>query len=296
MDDIYNRIIAGICDRNRISSEVSLRQYLRHLQPHALKLWQSYRNDNVTVDYTDFDTQAAYLLRYYPLYAAMTRQIFEDLNQNILFSTQHIQACFFGAGPAPETVGLITYLEDNFPCLLSAQFKIYDIAADSWRHSRRITNNYLIKEYFLGLCKLNASPIDLLDINTFEPIEYDITNSMIFVFQNCLNEMGNDLNTFLKNIGFLVRKMPRRSILIIADQSNYRSSNRLMNRIESYILAMRQGNIMRSHTQGGITFQSRDLLPPIPVVIKKYLLTGEHGLIPRHSVDFNYLAFRKNAK
>ncbi|BAZ47833.1 hypothetical protein NIES4103_04370 [Nostoc sp. NIES-4103] len=294
MHRIYENILNGICEINQISSYESLKKYLKDLQPYALSLWQSYRRENVKVNYSDLNIQAAYLIRYYPLYAAMTLQVFKDLSQRtLLLSNNTLQVCLFGAGPAPEAVGLINYLKNEFPHLIFAEFKAYDLAADAWGYSRYITKNYLLKEYFAGYFTLNGFSTDMRQINAFKSIKYDIQSSMIFVIQNCLNEIDKEPNIFLENIGFLVNEMPEGSILAIADQSNYNSTNILLNRVESYVRDIGQGDIIRSYTEGGISFHSLKMLPEIPPVIRECLLTGQNGLIPRSSVKFNYLAFQK---
>ena len=95
---------------------------------------------------------------------------------------------------------------------------------------------------------------------------------------------------FLDNISFLIKEMPQRSILVIADQNNYSSVLNLMKRIEDCIRGISQVSIIRSQTAGIISFDALNALPPIPRIIRENLLTGEDKLIPRRWVSFNYLA------
>lgn len=297
LNDIYEHVLTGICNFKGIGSEDedSLSLYLQSLKPYARRLWQSYRSSSVEVNYRESDAQAAYFIRYYPYYAQMTREVLESLHRDALpFESSHVQACFFGAGPAPETIGLINYLNNNFPNVTSVQVQTYDIAADTWWISRDITRNYLVPCYWQGQFILNADIINLGDSNALYKIINVIKNSSLFVVQNCLNEvLTANADIFLDNISFLVSEMPQRSILVIADQNNYFLVLNLMKRIEDCIRGINQASIIRSHTAGSIGFDARIALPPIPRIIRENLLTGEDQLIPRRRVSFNYLVVQK---
>lgn len=293
LNDIYEHVLTGICNFKGIGSEDedSLSQYLQSLKPYAKRLWQSYRSSSVEVDYCEPDVQAAYFIRYYPHYAQMTREFLESLHRDALpFEPSHVQACFFGAGPAPETIGLINYLKNNFPNVTSVQVQTYDIATDTWWRSRDITRNYLVPRYWQRQFILNADTINLVDSNALYRIRNIINNSTLFVVQNCLNEVTANADIFLNNISFLVNEMPQRSILVIADQNNYPSVLNLMALIEDCIRGISQVSIIRSRTAGTISFDALNALPPIPRIIRENLLTGEDKLIPRRWVSFNYLA------
>jgi uncharacterized protein YjbI with pentapeptide repeats len=296
LDNIYEHILTGICSLNEISreDEDNLGQYLQSLKPYAIKLWQSYRSERVNIDYHDYNAQAAYLIRYYPHYAQMTREVFDSLSPDILpFRSSSLQACFFGAGPVPEAIGLINYLKHKFLNINAVKFNAYDIAADSWWISRDITRNYLVPPYWDRQFILNAYALNLCEINALDKIKTAIKNSSLFMVQNCLNEFVNSSELFVENIAFLVSEMPANSIIIIADQNNYSSVVNLMRKTESRIMSIPEASVIRSHSAGLISLDSLNALPPIPQVIRENLLTGEDKLIPRRWISFNYIAIQK---
>jgi hypothetical protein len=55
--------------------------YLQSLQPDVKRLRSSFHTNHVRVDYSNYNTQAAYLLAYYPHYVEMTYRVLESLQQ-----------------------------------------------------------------------------------------------------------------------------------------------------------------------------------------------------------------------
>lgn len=73
---MYSNILAAIQHIEKIDNP---EQYLQSLQPYVRQLRNSYCSSTVTVNYSDFNTQAAYLLAYYPQYAEMTYRYIKDI-------------------------------------------------------------------------------------------------------------------------------------------------------------------------------------------------------------------------
>lgn len=109
---MYAEILEGICQRNQLADEAACVEYLRGLQPHARRLWQSYRRQSVVADYADPATQEAYLLRYFPYYSLPLKKELDRLHQGgcELPKAELLKAAFFGCGPGPEVVGLMQHL------------------------------------------------------------------------------------------------------------------------------------------------------------------------------------------
>jgi hypothetical protein len=287
---MYSYILDGLVKHNQINN---VELYLQSLQYYVKQLRQSYKVNQVRVDYSDSNIQAAYLLAYYPQYTEMTYKVLCDLNHNYLHpcfvGSRELQACFFCAGPAPETVAWVKYLSSNYSTAKYAVAHTYDIAANTWSKSREITKNVVA-----SLCPgweftLNGYNLNLCQQNAFPSIRDIIQTSNLFFVQNCLNEFISNSEIFINNLDFLITEMPANSIIIRADL-NYKSVVSLMEQIEAYVSISTKSKIIRSYTAGDIHLHSSLILPPI---LKNNLLTGADGLIPKSNINFKYLAIQK---
>lgn len=289
---MYTHILDGLTNFHQINN---LDLYLQGLQPHVKHLRQNYRSDNVTVDYSDPSVQAAYLLAYYPQYTEMTYEVLRNLDRNYLdrcfAERRNLQACFFGAGPAPEIVSWVKYLNCNYSNAKYVVAYTYDIAATTWGKSREVTKHLVSQIFPQTQLALHGNNINLCQANALFQLKYVIRECHLFFIQNCLNELAQSSQAFMNNMDFLFAEMPSNSILVLADLSNYRSVITLMNQVETYVNDRAKFRIIRSYTTGAYNFRS--LLTPPPIITKN-LLTGDNGLIPRKNISFNFLAIQKN--
>jgi len=288
---MYTHILDGLKNFNQINN---LELYLQDLQPYVKRLRQNYWSNNVKVDYSDPNVQAAYLLAYYPQYTEMTDEVLRNLAQNELnkcfAQRRELQACFFGAGPAPETVSWVKYLDHNHSAARYVVAHTYDLAAATWSGSREVTK-HLVSQLFPDIkLTLNGTNINLCQMNALFPIRHIIQNCCLFFVQNCLNEFVENSQVFINNIDFIFTEMPVNSVLVLADLSNYNSVIALMEQVETYVSNKANLTIIRSYTTGAYNFRS---LLTQPTVITKNLLTGDNGLIPRKNIKFNFLAVQK---
>lgn len=288
---MYTDILDGLANFNQINN---LELYLQDLQPYVKCLRQNYWSSNVRVDYSAPSIQAAYLLAYYPQYTEMTYEVLCNLADNHLnkcfAQRRELQACFFGAGPAPETVSWVKYLNRNYSTTKYVIAHTYDIAADTWSRSRKITK-HLVSQLFPHLNFIfNGTNLNLCKMNSLFSLRHIIQNCCLFFIQNCLNEIGDSSQTFINNIGFILTEMPSYSILVLADLSKYKSVTTLMEQVETYVSSRDTLKIIRSYTKGAYNFRS---LLTQPSVITENLLTGDNGLIPRRNINFNFLAIQK---
>jgi magnesium-transporting ATPase (P-type) len=114
MDKLYEYILEGLRNLSQTKqTENKFIAYLQSLQVEVKNLRQSYRNNSVSVNYSRVEVQSAYLITYYPQYAEMTRHILEQVELShktlFLFEQKHLEVCLFGAGAAPEVVGLVSF-------------------------------------------------------------------------------------------------------------------------------------------------------------------------------------------
>lgn len=268
-DNVYNNLLNHFEDTNNIDN---LEQYLQQLQPYVRDLRQTYRANFVEANYLDYKTQAAYFIAYYPHYVQMTYKVLEDLARNNITlpfkGLDRLQACFFGAEPAPEFLGWINYLKTYHNNINNVMGHTYDIAAAGWTKTRRTTVSLVSRSWLDRRFVLNASNLNLCQKNSLHSLRPVIKNCCLFLAQNCLNEIAASPENFIENVDFLVDTMPSNSIFIMADL-NYDSMIGLMNQTEVSLRNKSQAIIARSHTTGTLRFSSSI---PIPAIILKIFL------------------------
>jgi hypothetical protein len=101
---MHDIILKGLSSLHGLSSEQELSCFLRELKPTARCLWKAYQSNVANVSYRKQTIQAAYMLRYFPHYAEVTRIALDELFvQGVLpFQEELLYVNLFGCGPAPE--------------------------------------------------------------------------------------------------------------------------------------------------------------------------------------------------
>ena len=314
LNNLYHLIIENLIDLNRLQAKsLSIKSYLQSLQPDVKRLRSSFHTNHVSVDYSNYNTQAAYLLAYYPHYVEMTYRALESLQQKdpslmqLVFDKKHLKVCLFCAGAAPEALGLLSFLRQFYPEVKSIVIYSYDLYSDTWRISQDITKNIInncFKDYHFALL---SHHLDINQIDSFFSIVSNIKDSNIFMFQNCLNEFGEndkDLKTILENMKFLSENMPSHSFMFINDLRLYTQVNRIIDSIISIINDLNKTNFDDYNEQAFLINKSMEETFKSSIAISdnvtKYLLTGANNLIPRKIINYNYLSvykiFRKESK
>ena len=126
LNNLYHLIIENLIDLNRLQGKsLSIKSYLQSLQPDVKRLRSSFHTNHVSVDYSNYNTQAAYLLAYYPHYVEMTYRVLESLQEKdpslmqLVFDKKHLKVCLFCAGAAPEALGLLSFIKQFYPAVKS---------------------------------------------------------------------------------------------------------------------------------------------------------------------------------
>jgi|688.fasta_scaffold14142_11 hypothetical protein len=307
MKDLYQFILKDLQVLSQIQkNERDFILYLQSLQNEVKNLRQSYRTNSVSVDYSRAEVQAAYLITYYPQYAEMTRHILEKINTShhnlFLFEQKHLKVCLFGAGAAPEAIGLASFLAEYYPKVQSLEITVYDIFSDTWKIGQNITKN-IIPKLWQGQFSFSTEQIDFCQAGSFFSLENVLNNSQIFVFQNCLNELDN-FDSFNLNIRYLLSKMPNNSLLMMVDLYNYQ-------RIENFKIEIKQllqeldfqNQILCLRSAEMIEFKTEIV---IPAIITQHLLIGtprdinqkneNRFLVPKKNMRCNFLSVYKTYK
>lgn len=303
MNQLYACLLTGLRKLSHThGDDAGFERYLQSLQPYVINLRGGYRNtrnSRVKVDYSDSKTQAAYLMAYYPIYAEMTYRVLQNIDKKMLdIERNHLNVCLFGAGPAPEIPGLLSYISEKFPQVKTIHCHIFDIAATTWSIARNITLHDVVPQLWKGKFELTAEDLDFCQPGSFTRINDRIAESHLFIFQNCLNELPNPV-VFNQNITHLINTMAHKSMLIIADLRKYDASLVRKKEIEAQIRNMNDYGLkefeqeifsLRGLEQGDLDFKRTLAVPPI---VRNNLLTGADGLIPRSHVNCSCLAISK---
>jgi len=79
---MFEELLSGIFHQNGLTyAEAKQQQYVKQLRPYGKDLWQSYQQQDVTVDYSQAKTQEAYLLRYFPFYTLSVEKKLDALRE-----------------------------------------------------------------------------------------------------------------------------------------------------------------------------------------------------------------------
>ena len=70
---MHGIILEGLSVLHGLSNQQDLSNFLRELRPTTKSLWQAYRSNIVKISYRKPTMQAAYMLRYFPYHAEVTR-------------------------------------------------------------------------------------------------------------------------------------------------------------------------------------------------------------------------------
>jgi hypothetical protein len=307
MDELYEYILEGLRNSSQTKqNENEFIAYLQSLQVEVKNLRQSYRNNSVSVNYSRAAVQAAYLITYYPQYAEMTRHILEQVELShktlFLFEQKYLEVCLFGAGAAPEAVGLVSFLGEYYPNLQSLSIRVYDIYAHTWKISQRITQN-IIPKFWQGEFTFSTEELDFCQSNSFHLLDNAIANSQMFIFQNCLNELKNPVN-FNENIRYLLTQMPINSLLIMGDLRIYQKTSEFQIQVKKLLQELEfERQILCVRHSEMLDFRSAIA---IPAIITKNLLTGSFRdrnnlkpndfLIPRTQIKCNFISVYKTYK
>jgi hypothetical protein len=142
---MHDIILKGLSSRHGLSSEQELSNFLRGSRPTVRFLRQAYRSNVVNISYRKQTVQAAYMLRYFPYYAEVTRFVLDKLyRQGVLpFQEELLYVNRCGCGPAPELCGIMQFLKIRFPGSETLIVHLPDAVAESCGYSRQITLDYL---------------------------------------------------------------------------------------------------------------------------------------------------------
>lgn len=226
---ILDRVVFRNCS---LSSDRRVR--LRVLKSANDSLMESYRTNNVRVDYSCTETQNAYLVRYFPIHTNLIGSVFKaiDFKDKPLFdNSANVQVSLIGCGPCPEVVGIMDYLSNRHSDLRPV-FHAFDLIDLDWQNNRK----HVIDSTITGICpEINGHTFDLCQKNAVDPHDNTFASSQLIVMQNCLNELAiTTFSSVFENLKHVLSLMPIGSRFIAIDIINYPMSLKVLAELQAY--------------------------------------------------------------
>ena len=113
----YYTFITLFFEEEALERNISLTELIGTVQDPLRQLNESYKNDNISIDYSNPHIRLAYLYYYAPAYAVMTRILWKayEIGSHSLETLERqgqYQIGFFGAGPATEAIVAMDSLDN----------------------------------------------------------------------------------------------------------------------------------------------------------------------------------------
>ncbi len=113
----YYSFIKLFFEEEALERNISLTELIGTVQDPLRQLNESYKNDNISIDYSNPHIRLAYLYYYAPAYAVMTRILWKayEIGSHSLETLERqgqYQIGFFGAGPATEAIVAMDSLDN----------------------------------------------------------------------------------------------------------------------------------------------------------------------------------------
>ncbi len=297
LHDPYGPMLAELRQLNDTDTDEMLQESLYQVQPYVTNLRHAYKNSPSNVDFSCQHIRAAYLLAYYPYYIEPLYEILCQLSPDVVrntFGCEKIRGLFLGAGPAPEVLGLISFLNDHVPEVNIVTAYLLDKHIHGWRTGQEITRYHLAPLYWpKGQITIRPMEFDFLNPKTLEDrfVQRAMQICNLVVIQNCLNDqMGNRqaVSEMLRNI---FAQTVIGTIFMISDL-NYPAVRELISEMSDFVEESGLGEVLLPVQNQATRLCSRVEVPPI---ILNHLLIGDEAknLIPRKYTYFYSAVYRR---
>ena len=199
LHDPYGPILEVIRQKK---SQQEYYAFLEKMRDPVTDLRLRYDGLGSNVNFNNDLTRTAYLLSYFPYYIEPIYSSLCDVDPSITTSclgNKEISAAFLGAGPAPELLGLVSFLNDNQHNTKELNAYFFDKYSDSWGEYQELTCQTLGPIYWPGgHVNTKRMNFDFHDMDAVRDTEFQntIKNCDLIVIQNCLND-------HIKRIGFI---------------------------------------------------------------------------------------------
>lgn len=275
---IFEDLINGISDRNGLCDRKAKDQYLSELRPYARQVWSSYRQQNVTADYSEAKNQEAYLLRYFPFYTLPVLVELDALRADgvTLPEAELLDACFLGCGPGPEVIGLMQHLRNSEADTTMLTIKMVDVAAAAWSHAREIVRDFVAEPLWKpGLVEYESVAASLSDTKALR--QMDLEGCHLAVVQNCLNEVpAGTQPEVVDNILEVFRRLAPGAIALVIERSGYGKTLRMMKSMQKLAAGIEHLTPIGDANPAYKCISYADMLHVVPSIITDNVLY-RHG-------------------
>jgi hypothetical protein len=288
--NMLEEIFESIKDENNLHGLKKISNYLNKLKSNLKVLRSGYRKIPVKIDYKDKKNQEVYLIAYLPHYTVPIFEVLEYINEYHPSLNIPPNLCLIGAGPAPEIMGFLKFINDKFKShehTDKINIELFDIVSE-WGYARNILEN-IIRNIF-----------PKLKIYEFEDdISKNISNSSallkryrknrykrVVVIQNIINEIEQQSHeVFIENIIKCYENLVAGSFLILIDLT-YTVIFNVTYQLET---RLKKDVIMRFGGPGDVVNSRTGIF--IPEIIENNLYDSE--LWPKKRVNYGFSIFYK---
>jgi hypothetical protein len=286
--DPYEPMLAELRAINDFTDDARFFEYLHGIQSSVCNLRQRYTGTYPSADYSNPDTSIAYLLAYYPYYIEPLYDIFSRLKGKGIakfLNHPYLRVCFIGAGPAPESLGLAAFLQENCPETKTVLGYLLDKYVQSWRLGQELTRYHLAPQYWPnGNMVFRPVKFDFLDERFLDsPFAVRVMEqSHLFVIQNCLSDQVKNSVQSQEIVLRMFRLAQPNALFVICDL-NFHLVRDLIRNIQ---------NVVVSEGIGEVRLPIKDECDRIvssvnlPQIVSDHLLVGTEGLIPKKQTKY----------
>lgn len=302
---IFEQLLKGIFEQKILDSDLESARvkYLRELKPDAEKLYAAFQTQQVSVDFRCF--QIPYLLRYFPFYTELLPRVLEDLRtRNVQLQVEEgFCPVFFGCGPAPEFVGLLSHMHRHFPHLQKITPQFLDLEPESWWLARDIVRDYVLPSQLQNIKWDNSPPVIAGKIEATNMLDklgarIDFSKCHLAVFQNFFNEISDELKKYaIENIMQIGHNMPPGGLIVMIHRAKYPTVTAMLKDIQSAAEHTRElrpvGNVALK--EKAFACQPQDAVPKI--IRENLYPTFADGFVDKltyaNSINYIYLALQR---
>lgn len=260
----------------------------RALKAPVAAMRREYMKTVPCVDYRNSGCASAYMVAYFPYYVAPAHRILESLPSSItepIFRQTSVEVCALGCGPAPEVLGLASYVSEHFSGVERLNASLHDVNIHNWEPYIDLSLSQLLKSYWPN--RLTANMVDcslLRDCSNCASATCRVFSRTadVYILQNCLNDVGAHPDVVGAKLMKIMRSAKPGALFVIINAVSGIAA-RVMRSLEAGAAASGVGIVSRSVIGSSICVPVGFDLPPI---LKSHLFTGGNGLIAKRHVRF----------
>ena len=301
-EGILEEIFESIKEENNLEVEKEITHYLSKLKSNLVDVRNAYWNDLVKIDYKDKKNQEVYLIAYFPLYTVPIFKVLEYIKKEHPEIIIPQNLCLIGAGPAPEMMGFLKFInnqsyENGSKIKIELKIELIEIASE-WKYARkilkRVYNNKNILKNFKTKFRLSKLKIYKNDVSK------EISNSSVLlrrfsenqhervvVIQNIINEIEPQYHkVFIENVIKCYKNLVPGSLLILIDLK-YPIVPKVASKLESKL----EDELIKSFGSS-VNYEVDYANIILPELIKNNFFDS-HGFGAKRKVQYGYGIFYK---